>query len=130
MFSQPAILYACSALRLNSINYVLELQYHTILGRSTQFDLIDKSLWYNDKVLKHMHLYVLVIIFDELNNVLNTLMKRNSKLSPGSKLSCFYVILLKYLQSTVHNDFTITSKTKGEMNIEIMQWCKRKRGNS
>lgn len=77
-----------------------------------------------------MHLYVLVIIFDELNNVLNTLMKRNSKLSPGSKLSCFYVILLKYLQSTVHNEFTITSKTKGEMNIEIMQWCKTKRGNS
>lgn len=76
-----------------------------------------------------MHLYVLVIIFDELN-VLNTLMKRNSKLSPGSKLSCFYVILLKYLQSTVHNDFTITSITKGEMNIEIMQWCKTKRGNS
>lgn len=74
-----------------------------------------------------MHLYVLVIIFDELNNVLNTLMKRNSKLS---KLSCFYVILLKYLQSTVHNDFTITSITKGQMKIEIMQWCKTKRGNS
>lgn len=77
-----------------------------------------------------MHLYVLVIIFDELNNVLNTLMKRNRKLSLGSKLSCFYVILMKYLQSTVHNDFAITSITKGEMNIEIMQWCKRKRGNS
>lgn len=77
-----------------------------------------------------MHLYVLVIIFDELNNVLNTLMKRNRKLSLGSKLSCFYVILMKYLQSTVHNDFAITSKTKGEMNIEIMQWCKTKRGNS
>lgn len=56
-----------------------------------------------------MHLYVLVIIFDELNNMLNTSKKRNRKLSPGSKLSYFYVILLKYLQSTVHNDFTITS---------------------
>lgn len=67
-----------------------------------------------------MYLYVFVIIFDELNNVLNILMKRNSKLLLGLKLLCFYVILLKYLQSIVYNDFIIISKIKGKMNIEIM----------